>query len=108
MCRFVTVIALVFISFAPFAGCSDEPRATSDGEFDTTTTCDACRADQICVAKYDGTCKSDVSCVARTVDCPSNACSSACETAYCSAPYQCQNRAPCGGEPEAAFTCYGP
>ena len=71
--------------------------------------CQACRADQMCVARYDGTCQArGVECVARTTDCPGNVCSAACESASCPAPFQCQTRAPCGGEPAHAFTCYGP
>jgi hypothetical protein len=100
--RWLIAIALALV----FSGCSshDPPRAI-DGVADA---CQACGTGQLCVARYDGTCRVQVACVARTVDCPSNACSTACQSAYCLAPYQCQNRAPCGGEPPGAFTCYGP
>jgi hypothetical protein len=70
--------------------------------------CAACGATELCVARYDGTCQGRPSCVPKTVDCPANACSSECQAAYCPQPYQCQDRVPCGGEPAAAFTCYGP
>jgi hypothetical protein len=83
--------------------------AAVDAAIDAPDVCAACRADQLCVASYNGTCGLSVQCVARTVDCPNNACSTACEAAYCPAPpYQCQYRAPCGGESPLAFTCYGP
>jgi len=82
------------------------PDAAIDGAADV---CLACRADQICVAKYDGVCDADVRCVTRTTDCPANACTADCEVAYCTPnPYQCQTRTPCGGESPLAFTCYGP
>lgn len=95
------------------AACSDSPRAAIDAAIDTAIDtaagpCDSCSASQICVARYDGTCRASVACVARTVDCPNNACSAACESTYCGAPFQCQTRTPCGGEPAHAFTCYGP
>jgi hypothetical protein len=89
--------------------CSDSPRTAIDAAIDTAAgACDSCSASQICVARYDGTCHASVACVARTVDCPNNACSAACESTYCGAPFQCQTRSPCGGEPAHAFTCYGP
>lgn len=70
--------------------------------------CEACTADQLCVQLFDGTCGLVTSCVTRTIDCPSNACSPACEQAYCDAPYQCETRPACGTESPLAFTCYGP
>lgn len=71
--------------------------------------CALCTPDELCVARYDGTCTtSGPRCEPRTVDCPGNACSPACEDAYCPSPYQCQVRSPCGGESPLAFTCYGP
>jgi hypothetical protein len=100
----------VFAGLAVLAACSGQPRAPAiDAAIDTPNACAPCRADQLCVAKYDGVCQSrGVECVAKTVDCPGNACSTACQSTYCGAPFQCQNRAPCGGEPPQAFTCYGP
>jgi len=89
------------------AACSDDNDVDVDAPIDSP--CASCRSDQICLASYDGTCKtSGPRCVDRTVDCPNNACSAACQSAYCSAPYQCETRSPCGGEPPDAFTCYGP
>lgn len=71
--------------------------------------CDSCTADEMCVAKYDGTCGGGAACVPKTVECPDNACTTECQDAYCgSDPYQCEIRSPCGTEPEGAFTCYGP
>jgi hypothetical protein len=96
------------VAVATLAACSDTAPRSIDAAIDTASAC-GCTADQICVASYDGTCrKLGPTCVTRTVDCPNNTCSTACETAYCGAPLQCQNRAPCGGEPAGAFTCYGP
>lgn len=104
--------AAILVGLVVLAACSDRPQqAAIDAAIDTPSDpCLACRADQICVAKYDGTCGDrGVTCVARTADCPSNACSAACEAAYCApGPFQCSNRVPCGGEPPEAFTCYGP
>lgn len=70
--------------------------------------CVRCGIDQLCVQTLDGGCNLATACVDRVVDCPDNACSPACEAAYCAAPAQCQNRIPCGGESSTAFTCYGP
>lgn len=104
---------LAAITFVVAAGCSDPSRAAVDAAIDTPPDtplkpCPTCGADQICVASYDGTCLGGPICVARTVDCPNNTCSPACEAAYCHLPYQCQERPPCGSEPPGAFTCYGP
>jgi hypothetical protein len=101
----------VLLAAAIGAGCSSaSPSAAVDAAIDgPPDPCLACRTDQMCVARYDGTCGSrGVECVARTADCPGNVCSTACESAYCPAPFQCQDRSPCGGEPAHAFTCYGP
>jgi len=102
-------LAAALIAIVALAACSDTARSSIDAAIDSASAC-GCTADQICVASYDGTCrKLGPTCVTRTVDCPNNACSTACETAYCGgAPFQCQNRPPCGGEPAGAFTCYGP
>lgn len=71
--------------------------------------CSLCSASEICVQRFDGVCgTAGAECVPRTTDCPANACSAGCEAAYCPAPYQCQNRPPCGSEVATAFTCYGP
>lgn len=96
---------LAAVALATVAACSDPPRASVDAAIDV---CQTCGSNQICVAAYDGTCHGSAACVARTVDCPNNTCSAACESAYCGAPYQCQTREPCGSEPAQAFTCYGP
>jgi hypothetical protein len=101
--------AITFVGLAVFAACSDPPRVSLDAAIDAVADpCQTCRSDQICVARYDGTCRRMVECVALTVVCLKNTCSSACEMAYCPSPYQCQNRAACSGEPPQAFTCYGP
>lgn len=99
------------VALAVLAACShDAGRAPAiDAAIDVPgDPCLRCGQDQICVARYDGTCQGEATCVARTVDCPSNACTAGCEAAYCTTPYQCQTRAPCGGESPHAFTCYGP
>jgi hypothetical protein len=104
---FATVVCAALTA----AACSEPAQSPPvDAAIDAVpSACLACDANQICVATYDGTCRSrGVTCVARTVDCPSNACSPACESAYCGSPFQCQTRSPCGGEPPEAFTCYGP
>jgi hypothetical protein len=108
-------VAVAAVVAAVIAGCSEAQHpAAFDAAVDTPIDtrpdpCLACRADQICVAMYDGTCGDrGASCVARTVDCPGNACSTACEAAYCPTPFRCSIRIPCGGEPPEAFTCYGP
>jgi hypothetical protein len=98
---------------AGLAACSSDERPQRDAPtaplIDAPPDhCAACRSDQLCVERYTGTCQLSVACVTPTVDCPNNTCSSACEAAYCGSPYQCQNRAPCGGESPVAFTCYGP
>lgn len=97
------VLALAFL-----AGCSGNARSIDAGIDVSTDVCLSCRADQICVARYTGTCGASVSCTTKTMECAPNTCSSACEAEYCPRPYQCQNRPPCGGESPLAFTCYGP
>src|SRR5262245_30617194 len=116
MVRWIAALALV-------AGCSSSSPpndaasdvaidaaidAAVDAAIDAPDRCTSCRADQLCVASYDGMCGLRVQCVARTTDCPNNECSTACEAAYCASPFQCHYRAPCGGESPLAFTCYGP
>ncbi|HET9624337.1 MAG TPA: hypothetical protein VFP84_23355 [Kofleriaceae bacterium] len=98
--RWIFVLAVLI-------GCGDDAAPTS-GVDARQDPCAACGAGQLCVASYDGTCALHAACVAQTQACPDNACSAACEAAYCAAPYQCQTRTPCGGEPAGAFTCYGP
>lgn len=100
---------LAIFTFAIAACSSNSTDAPVDAAIDgASSVCDTCTADQICIARYDGTCIESIACVARTVDCPANACSPACEAAYCTSPYQCHIRPGCGGEPPTAFTCYGP
>jgi hypothetical protein len=102
--RWLFALALV-------AACSDSsgPARPVDAAIDAAADpCVACGTDQICVARYDGTCRGQAACVTRTIDCPDNACTAGCEAAYCMPSYQCRNRPPCGGEPPGAFTCYGP
>jgi hypothetical protein len=96
---------------AVVAGCNDAATPPPDNLPDCCVTpdpCATCTASEICVASYDGQCHQSIACVPRVVDCPANACSPACEGAYCAAPYQCQTRESCGGESPLAFTCYGP
>jgi len=89
--------------------CSDSPARVIDAPIDTAADPSlACGTGELCVARYDGACRRAVACVARTIECPGNACSAACEASYCPSPYQCHTRPPCGGEPPSAFTCYGP
>lgn len=111
--RWIVVVALV----AACSSNSRSPDAAIDAPIDAAVDaaidappdfCLRCRSDQLCVAHYNGTCGRMIQCVAKTTDCPNNACSSACEAAYCPSPYQCGNRTPCGGESPLAFTCYGP
>jgi hypothetical protein len=108
--RWLAAIALALVS----PGCSsNDPTVAIDAAIDApidgvAAVCPVCAAGQMCVAAYDGTCRSDIACVNKTIDCPSNACSPACESAYCVSPYQCHDRVGCGGEPAGAFTCYGP
>lgn len=100
---------LAAVALATADACSASPRAAVDAAIDSVADpCQRCGSNQICVASYDGLCHGGAACVTRTVDCPNNACSPACEAAYCSPPYQCQERPPCGSEPPQAFTCYGP
>ncbi len=77
--------------------------------------CDACTPDQLCVEDFDGTCGAASTCVARAATChdPSlteQACSQACNDAYCRAPLSCLDRLTCSNKPPSpkAFTCYGP
>ena len=94
------------------AACSSDPStppANVDAAIDAKPdVCLTCALGQICVARYDGACMGGPACVPKTVDCPLNACSADCQAAYCPSPYQCMNRAACGGESAKAFTCYGP
>ena len=101
---------LLAFAVAAVVACSSSAKAPTDGTIDTANDpCALCASGQICVAKYDGVCNGQATCVAKTVDCPLNACTPACEAAYCGAPpYQCKTRSPCGGESPSAFTCYGP
>lgn len=72
-------------------------------------SCADCAPGEICVERFDGTCgETYPQCVPKTVDCPQNECTPDCQAAYCGAPYQCEDRAPCGSEDPLAFTCYGP
>jgi hypothetical protein len=99
------------ISLALLTACSSNSGSTPtvDAGVDATIdVCLTCASGQICVASYDGTCHGSAGCVTKTVDCPLNACTTDCQSAYCGSPYQCMNRAPCGGESPHAFTCYGP
>jgi hypothetical protein len=91
-------------------GCSSEPPASMiDAASDSAADpCAACAAGERCIARYDGTCRLSIACVAPVAACADNTCSAACETAYCAPSYQCHTRSPCGGEPATAFTCYGP
>ena len=75
-----------------------------------TDPCTLCTTDEICVQSYGGACGDGVAhCVAKTVECPNNACTEDCQTAYCGTSlYQCMTRVPCGTESPLAFTCYGP
>jgi len=92
------------------AGCSDDrPAAMIDAALDSAADpCAACAAGERCIARYDGTCRLAIACVEPAASCADNTCSAACEAAYCPLPYQCQTRPPCGSEPAAACTCYGP
>jgi hypothetical protein len=105
------------IALALFAACSDDSDGSNPPPIDAAIDaaidsmvdpCLTCAVGQICVARYNGTCGLQTECVTKTVDCPLNACSMECQTAYCPSPYQCMNRPPCGGESAKAFTCYGP
>ncbi len=77
---------------------------------DASDPCAACSADEICVQRYGGLCEAGHStdCIAKTVECPQNACTASCEAVYCTSPYQCMTRPLCGDESPLAFTCYGP
>ena len=91
------------------AACGSSTPASSDArDASGDDPCDACTANQICIQRYDGTCNLTTTCVISSERCPDNACTASCEAAYCPRPYQCANRAPCGGESPQAFTCYGP
>lgn len=110
------MLARLLLTLAAVTACSESsrPASVADAAVDTAIDmvpdpCAVCSASQLCVVKYDGVCQGSVSCVARTVDCPNNACSPACRDAYCDAEYyQCDTRGICGGEPAHAFACYGP
>jgi hypothetical protein len=101
-----------FISVMVLTACSsgDAQAPAVDARLGDATLdpCQACRSDQICIARFDGNCTRHMVCAAETVACPQNACSTDCETAYCTSSYQCQTRSACGTEPPEAFTCYGP
>lgn len=103
--RFSLAVALLFAACGSDAARTPPDDAPSDTAIDPCLTC---AAGQICVARYDGTCNGGPACVAKTIDCPLNACSDACQAAYCPSPYQCKTRTACGGESAKAFTCYGP
>ena len=100
---------LIWCAF--LVACSSSPGSTPpvdaaiDGKPDVCLTC---ALGQICVALYDGVCTGGASCVAKTVDCPLNACSPDCQAAYCPSPYQCMTRTPCDGVSPNAFFCRGP
>jgi hypothetical protein len=94
-------LAVLAVNLAALAACGSTA--------DTVRGCPPCPAGTTCVERFDGVCQSrGVECVATTESCPANTCSSACEQALCPAPFQCQNRPPCGGEAVGAFLCYGP
>jgi hypothetical protein len=99
------LLATALLTSCSSSSSSTPADAASDSSVDVCLTC---ALGQICVASYDGTCKGGAGCVTKTVDCPLNACSAECQAAYCSAPYQCMTRSPCGGESVHAFTCDGP
>jgi hypothetical protein len=86
-------------------------RGSGSGVATPTAGC-ACAADEQCVERFDGACKSrGLACIKRPASCPAdaaNACTASCGNAYCPRPFQCDNRTPCGGEVAGAFTCYGP
>lgn len=94
--------------------CGDDSSAggAKDAAIDSAIDpCLLCAAGQICVQSFDGTCRNfSTQCVTKTVDCApaSNACTQACQDAYCASPTQCMIRGTCGGESTHAFTCYGP
>lgn len=101
------ILALTILA----AACGDDgnPQEPVDAAIDTAVDpCLKCALGQICVGLYDGTCTGYVSCVTRTVECAPNTCSTDCQTAYCTSPYQCMNRSTCPGESPHAFKCYGP
>ena len=102
------LIHTTFLCLAALAACSDSKPASNDAPIDAAPDpCAACRSDQLCVARFDGVCNLQVVCVAKTVDCPNNTCSTTCQTAYCPQPYQCMNRS-CANPPAGAFVCQGP
>ncbi|MCX5741335.1 MAG: hypothetical protein NT062_02420 [Proteobacteria bacterium] len=105
--RLAILLALVACESPPKQSLVDAPVVIRP--IDGPTPCFLCRRDELCVQKFSGNCQTaGAFCIARTIDCPANACSLACEAAYCGAPYQCQNRPSCGTEVKGAFTCYGP
>ncbi|HEY4242537.1 MAG TPA: hypothetical protein VGM88_22115 [Kofleriaceae bacterium] len=104
------------------AACGDDGHPAADAPHDTPLhdtpidtlidtsagPCSACTLDQQCVAFFGGTCQSmGVQCVGKVEGCESLTCSAACEAAYCTSPYQCQD-SPCPGVPAGAFGCFGP
>lgn len=70
--------------------------------------CALCGKAELCVQRFDGVCTLTTECVPTTDRCTPGTCSAECEQTHCPRPYQCTNRAPCGTESPAAFTCYGP
>lgn len=102
--RLLGLAALLGAALA-LGACGDDLEGEPPDDADPCAVCDE---DQLCVQSFDGTCTLITACLARTEDCPANACSAACEAAYCGAPFQCMTRSPCGSESELAFTCYGP
>jgi hypothetical protein len=107
--EYVLAMRWLFV-LAVLVGCGDDAAMSDAGPVHShPDPCAACGPGQLCVVRYDGTCMMNAACVAQTEVCPGNACTPACEAAYCGAsPYQCQTRTPCGSEPAGAFTCYGP
>jgi hypothetical protein len=100
------LIVLVFLAAcSSSSGSTPTVDAAIDAEVDVCLTC---AAGQICVGLYDGVCTGGSRCVAKTVDCPLNACTVECQDAYCGSSYQCTYRAPCPGVSPHAFFCRGP
>src|SRR5690349_1577613 len=93
---------------APDGHAAPKPAARPDAT--PPAACPTCGPGEICVQRFDGTCRTGgPECIATTLACPADSCSDECEAALCGgAPYQCDYRTPCGGEAAGAFTCYGP